>query len=256
MRSIAVLGNLTRDVVDGGPSRPGGAPFYAAKALRLGGLPARIAAKCAPADRALVLGLASLGVPISWLPAAATAAFSFSYGENGTRRMIVEELGEPWTPREARESVRGEWVHVGALTRADFPTETIAALARRSHVSFDGQGLVRPGRTGVLELDADFDPDLLRHVRVLKLSEEEAEVVGDVAGLSVPEVVVTRGERGSVVWWRGRRHDVPAQPPRPVHDPTGAGDAFAAGYVAARAGGYRPPGAARRASQLVASLLR
>jgi sugar/nucleoside kinase (ribokinase family) len=255
VRSLAVLGNLSRDVVDGGPPRAGGAPYYAAQALRAIGFPARIATKCAPRDRAFVRQLAALGVPVSWRPAASTAGFTFSY-EDGDRRMVVDELGEPWSPREAREAGRADWVHVAPLARSDFPAETVAALARGARVSFDGQGLVRPGRTGPLELDAEFDPELLRHVRVLKLAEEEAEVVGDVTALGVPEVVVTLGARGSLVWWGGKLERVPAQPARQVSDPTGAGDAFAVVYLSARTLGYRPAAAARRAAQVVAGLLR
>ncbi|MEX2647144.1 MAG: hypothetical protein WD249_12855, partial [Gaiellaceae bacterium] len=74
MRSLAVLGNLSRDVVDGGPPRAGGAPYYAAQALRVIGFPARIATKCAPGDRGLVRQVAALGVPVSWRPAASTAS--------------------------------------------------------------------------------------------------------------------------------------------------------------------------------------
>jgi sugar/nucleoside kinase (ribokinase family) len=255
VRSLAVLGNLSRDVVDGGPPRAGGAPFYAAQALRATGSRAHIATKCAPADRPLVQRLVALGLPVTWHPAASTAAFTFTY-EDGERRMAVDELGEPWTPTEARRDARAAWVHVAPLVRSDFPAETVAALARAARVSFDGQGLVRPARTGPLVLDDDFDPELLRHVRVLKLAEEEAEVVGDLAALGVPEVVVTLGARGSLVRWRGREERVAAQPPRRVRDPTGAGDAFAVVYLTARATGHAPPAAARRASQVVAGLLR
>jgi sugar/nucleoside kinase (ribokinase family) len=254
VRSLAVLGNLSRDVVDGRPPRAGGAPYYAAQALRATGVPALIATKCAARDRGLLRQLAAVGAPVSWRPAASTAGFTLAY-ENGARRVVVDELGEPWTPREAREAGRAAWVHVAPLVRTDFPPETIAALARGRRVSFDGQGLVRPGRTGPVELDADFDPEVLRHVRILKLAEEEAEVAGDVTALGVPEVVVTLGARGSLVWSRGRFEEVPARPARAVADPTGAGDAFAVVYLSARAGGYPPAAAARRASQVVASLL-
>ncbi len=42
-----MIGNLARDVVAGGPPRPGGAPFHAARALRLLGGRTRIVARCA-----------------------------------------------------------------------------------------------------------------------------------------------------------------------------------------------------------------
>jgi sugar/nucleoside kinase (ribokinase family) len=38
-------------------------------------------------------------------------------------------------------------------------------------------------------------------------------------------------------------------------DPTGAGDAFMAGYVVARSTGFAPVGAARRAAAVVAAVL-
>ena len=260
MRLLAVVGNLSRDVVNGGRPRVGGGPYYAAQALRLTGFAARIATKCAPADRDLVRRLAALGVPVSWRPADSTAAFAFSY-DGDDRRMTVETLGEPWSPREAADAAAGaSWVHAAALGRSDFPPATLAALAVGRRLSLDGQGLTRLPRTGPLELDGNFDPDMLRHVRVLKLAEEEAAVLSaldedGLRALGVPEIVVTRGSRGSLVWWRGRLDAVGAQPVAGAADPTGAGDAFAVAYLAARAVGYEPRGAARRASSVVSMLL-
>ncbi len=99
----------------------------------------------------------------------------------------------------------------------------LAALARDRRLALDGQALVRPAQPGPLRLDADFDPALLRHVTVLKLAEDEAEVLGGeerLAALGVPEVVVTLGSRGSLVVSAGRRDRVPVRrieaPTRPV----------------------------------------
>ena len=261
MRPLAIVGNLSRDVVDGGAPRVGGAPFHAARALRVLGRPALVAAKCAEADRrTLVPPLVRLGVPVLWREGDSTAAFSFRY-EGERREMVVDSLGSPWTPADLRGLERAEWVHVGALARSDFPVETLAALARERRVSFDGQGLVRPDRTGPLELDGEYDPEVLRHVSVLKLAEEEARaLVGELdaealRSLGVPEVVVTLGSEGAVVLADGRLERVAA---RAVHgriDPTGAGDAFAAAYLVSRSSRHAPAAAARRATALVAGLL-
>ncbi len=51
MAQIAVVGNLARDRVDGGPPQPGGCPFFAAYALRAIGRPGQILTRCADADR-------------------------------------------------------------------------------------------------------------------------------------------------------------------------------------------------------------
>jgi sugar/nucleoside kinase (ribokinase family) len=120
-------------------------------------------------------------------------------------------------------------------------------------VSFDGQGLVRAAELGPLQLDAQFDRALLRHVQILKLAEEEAEVIGAVDRLGVPEVLVTYGPKGSRVLYEGRWERVGAWPV--ASDPTGSGDAFSAAYLAGRAVGLAPVSAARRATAVVSALL-
>lgn len=262
MPRLAVVGNLSRDLVDGGPPRVGGPPYWAARALRVLGTPALVMAKCAGADRALLLRpLVALGIPVLWLGGSATAAFSISY-DGERREMTVEGIGDPWSPRDVRKLGDARWVHVGALAQSDFPAETLAELAAgRRRILFDGQGLVRPARTGPLELHGDYDPEVLRHVSVLKLAEEEARaLVGEpdeaaLRALGVPEIVVTLGSRGSLVYADGRLERVATQAVGGPVDPTGAGDAFAVAYLAARAGGHAPVASARRAGALVTGLL-
>jgi sugar/nucleoside kinase (ribokinase family) len=259
VRPIALVGSLSSDRVSGEPPRAGGMPTWAARALRALGSGAWVTAKCAPGDRAALLRpLVATGLPVDWRPAAATTAFSFSY-DGDRRTMTVDAVGDPWAPEEVT-GVRAQWVHVGPLLRSDFDAPTLAALAKGGRrVSLDGQGLVRAPQEGPLVLDRAHDPELLRHVTVLKLAEDEAEaLLGDVtrtslASLGVPEVLVTRGSRGSAVLAGGELTEVPA---RAVDaDPTGAGDSFAAAYVASRAAGYAPVAAARRATALVGALL-
>jgi sugar/nucleoside kinase (ribokinase family) len=259
--TVAVVGSLSLDSVDGGAPRIGGCPFYAARALRTLGAPAMIVAKCAAPDRQLLLPpLIRLGVPVVWQDSSASAAFSFSY-ESERRTMTVEAIADPWTPDQLVGPLKDvRWVHVAPLARSDFPAETLAALARGRRVSLDGQGLVRPARIGPLTLDADYDTALLRSVSILKISEEEAELLVDgyderaLARLGVREVVVTLGSQGCIVFADGvaelvRAHAVHAR------DPTGAGDSFATAYLAARSSGAAPTAAARRATALVSDIL-
>jgi sugar/nucleoside kinase (ribokinase family) len=264
VRPVAVVGNLSLDRVDGGAPRPGGGPFHAARALRALQRPAILLVRCAAADRAaLVRPLARLGIPTHWRAASTTARFAIDY--SGEERTIeVDEPGEPWQVSDVAgpaELGGVEWVHVAPLTRADFPASTLAAIARGRRLSLDGQGLVRPAGKGALVLDAGYDPETLRDVSILKLAEEEARaLVGEpteeaLRGLGVPEVVLTLGSRGSLVVTQTRADRVPARPVAPQSDPTGAGDAFAAAYLVARAGGFAPPAAARWASGIVSALL-
>ena len=261
MPRLAVVGNLSRDLVDGGPPRAGGPPFWAARALRVLGAPALVLTKCATADRALLLRpLVALGIPVLWLGGSSTAAFSIRY-KGDQREMSVDGIGDPWSPRDVQGLGDARWVHVGALAQSDFPAETLAALAEDRRVLFDGQGLVRPPRTGPLELHGDYDPEVLRYIDVLKLAEEEARVLvgapdeAALRALGVAEVIVTLGSRGSLVFADGRLERVATQPVAGAVDPTGAGDGFAVAYLAARAGGHAPVPSARRAGALVTGLL-
>jgi sugar/nucleoside kinase (ribokinase family) len=250
---LALVGNLSRDLVDGGPPRIGGAPYYAARAWRVLGARGTIFTRCRPEDRlAYARDLSAVGLPVVLLPGENTTSFSFYYDGN-VRVMTVEHPGDSWKPVDADAVPPGAWVHVAPLLRSDFPAETLAALARGRRISFDGQGLVRVAEAGPLRLDADFDPAVLQHVQILKLAEEEAEVVGAVDKLGVPEVVVTYGERGSRVYTDRGSEKIGAWPV--ATDPTGSGDAFSAAYLAGRSQGLTPVSAARRSTAVVGALL-
>lgn len=253
MPPLALVGNLSWDRVDSGPPRIGGGPYYAAIAWRELGARATVITRCGPDERHVYTRqLSALGMHFVMLPGTATTGFAFHY-EGEARVMSVEHLGDPWTPEDAAVVPPGAWVHVAPLLRSDFPVETVAALARGRRLSFDGQGLVRAGELGPLRLDANFDRALLGHIDILKLAEEEADVIGSVDRLGVPEVLVTYGHRGSCVYHEGKAVDVGAWPV--ATDPTGSGDAFSAAYLAARSRGLSPTSAARRATALVGALL-
>ncbi|HVS84285.1 MAG TPA: PfkB family carbohydrate kinase [Gaiellaceae bacterium] len=261
MRPLGVIGHLSSDAVEGAARRIGGGPWHAGRALRTLGQHALLAAKCGVEERPSFLRrLATLGLPVTVAAEGETTAFSFSYDAGGARTMAVDAIGEPWRVEELPASfARVEWVQVAPLLRGDFPVEVLERLARGRRLLFDGQGLVRARAAGPLSLDGDFEPELLRFVTVLKLAEEEAQALlggaplEELRGLGVPEVVVTFGLEGSLVLTRSVSERIRANPVRA--DPTGAGDAFSAAYLAGRASGHSPVSAARRASALVAALL-
>jgi sugar/nucleoside kinase (ribokinase family) len=262
MRQLGVVGLVSLDRVDGGLPRLGGAPFYAAKALRLLGHPALIATKIAAENSGR--GLHALGIPVYSRPAERTITFRIE-NDGDHRTMEIEELGEPWTPEDVRgwldDVLRpADWLHAGALTRADFPAETLALLSRNRVLSYEGQGLVRPAELGEVRVDGDYDPEVLEHVDILKLSEHEADALGvglderSLASLGVPEIVVTLGSRGSVVFADGLAELVAARPVE-ARDPTGSGDKFMAAYLTYRRQRHSPRSAARLAGDVVRALL-
>jgi sugar/nucleoside kinase (ribokinase family) len=228
--------------------------------------PSRIVTKCATAHRRLLVGpVLALGIPVSWRPAEATTGFEI-VSDGDSRTMDVTAIGDSWTDDEARSWVCTalepcEWVHVAPLMRDEFSPAALAEIAQGRFLSLDGQGLARSPKLGPLALDADFDRELLRHVSVLKLAEEEADAILEevnaesLAGLGVPEVIVTRGSRGALIWAAGELTEVAAKPSVANVGAIGAGDAFAAIYIVARSRGRSPLVAARRASAFVGAML-
>lgn len=88
-------------------------------------------------------------------------------------------------------------------------------------------------------------PALLRegieHAEILIGNDYEFAMISEKTGISrddlivaCPVVVVTYGELGSHIYVDGRRLEIPAVSPREIRDPTGAGDGYRAGLVAAR----------------------
>lgn len=176
--------------------------------------------------------------------------------------MSVDAIGDPWSAADVERAVGdADWVQVGAVLRSDFDAAALAVLAADSRrVLLDAHGLVRVPALGPLRQDDDFDRALLAAISVLKLNEDEAEIIagGDVERLSslgVPEVLLTLGSQGTTVITASGAEHVPATPSGRAFDPTGAGDTFSAGYLAARAAGAEPVEAARSAGALVTRLL-
>jgi sugar/nucleoside kinase (ribokinase family) len=261
MRRLGVVGLVSLDRVDGGIPRLGGAPVYAARVVRLLGQAAIVATKVADEDRSR---LAALGIPVVAHPAERTIGFRIE-NDGDHRHMEIDPLGEPWTPADVREWLAAalagvDWVHAGALTRADFPPETLAALSRGHVLCLDGQALVRRAEVGELVLDDDYDPELLRHVDVLKLAREELDalglelVEGSIASLGVREVVITLGAGGVVVYADGLAEHVPTIPLEGV-DPTGAGDSWTTAYLGYRRQRHSPVSAARLANAALTAIL-
>jgi sugar/nucleoside kinase (ribokinase family) len=135
------------------------------------------------------------------------------------------------------------------LSAEDLPD---ALLEGVTHVHVSGYSLVEDGaRTAVLDLVAragvpwSVDPASAAFVRDTEFlrwtagaaicfpNEDEAAVLGDGLRDAYEVVALKRGGRGVRVLHRGAEPvEVPAPPVEAV-DPTGAGDAFAAGYLSA-----------------------
>ena len=262
VNGVTVLGNLAVDVIDGAPPSAGGCASFAGVALAAAEVPARIVALAAEADHVLFDPLlARFGSLVQILPADRTSAFRLDYVDVDHRQMFVDAVGPVWGAAELEAANPDTtWLHLAPLLRTDFPERTLAQLAARGHrIVYDGQGLVRADEVGPLVLDRHFEPEMLQHLAVLKLAEDEAVIVADgefdaatAARLGVPEILVTFGSEGCDVYLDGVVVRVPAAWRVEGVQTTGAGDMFTAAYALHTSAGVGPEGAVKLASELVA----
>lgn len=261
-QGVTVLGNLAIDIINGAPKSPGGCASFSGVALQAAGGTGRIVALAAEKDHALFDSLLDrFGSIVRVIPADRTSAFRLDYDDVDHRRMSVDAIGPVWGRAEIESADPDTtWVHLAPLLRTDFPASTLALLAERGHrVAYDGQGLVRADRLGPLVVDRHYPPELLRHLSVLKLAEDEAVIVADGAfdestakQLGVPEILVTYGSEGCDIYTDDTVVRVPAAWRVEGVQTTGAGDMFTSCYVANRAAGADPRRAVELASELVA----
>jgi sugar/nucleoside kinase (ribokinase family) len=103
-----------------------------------------------------------------------------------------------------------------------------------------------PGRVDVLFGNRD-------ELALLTGGSCDEDCVSDAAALA-PTVVMKMGEKGCLVGWGGRYEAVPGVPVKAV-DSTGAGDAFAAGFLHGRLEGASPVDCARLANSVAARIV-
>lgn len=135
------------------------------------------------------------------------------------------------------------------LSPYDIPLETIQYLYKQDTPIYMGaQGYLRhTNHKVVLKPWKDYE-NFLKLVDFLFLDELEARVIlgnssdncAEIAQILAyfgpKEVIVTRGDRGAVIYSgktgeNGDVHDIPAFPPEKTVDPTGLGDTFMAAYA-------------------------
>lgn len=143
------------------------------------------------------------------------------------RARILYLEGYLWDPEEPRRAM------VKAIDAAQSAGTRVAFTLSDSFV-------VDRHRSDLWELFGDGRIDILfsNEAEIMSLAEHESSEEAALAVASkVPTVVVTRSEKGAFALSRGQRFFVPAEPIRTLVDTTGAGDLFAAGYLAGEARG-------------------
>ena len=265
---LTLIANVALDRVNRGPWTSGGCPTFAPYAFAHLDALGVINTACADADVPMFRALDANGsVAVHFEPAAATTRFDLDYsGEFGeSRSMVVHSIGHAWSAADIdRLRIDTEWVHLAPLLRSDFSVAAVAHLTSRGHrVAYDGQGLVRVPVVGELTLDARYDPELLRHLTVLKVSEDEIDVLGGEQGREaaldalsgIPELLLTHGFRGAEVRTGGVRSHVTPDRAIPDVQTTGAGDTFMIAYLVGRNRDLDPTAAASLGVNVTAAML-
>ena len=265
---LTLIANVALDRVNRGPWTCGGCPTFAPYAFAHLHALGVINTACADADVPMFRALDANGsVAVHFEPAAATTRFDLDYsGEFGeSRSMVVHSIGHAWSAADIdRLRIDTEWVHLAPLLRSDFSVAAVAHLTSRGHrVAYDGQGLVRVPVVGELTLDARYDPELLRHLTVLKVSEDEIDVLGGEQGREaaldalsgIPELLLTHGFRGAEVRTGGVRSHVTPDRAIPDVQTTGAGDTFMIAYLVGRNRDLDPTAAASLGVNVTAAML-
>lgn len=248
---LVVLGNLLVDdlvFADGGTrmAQPGGAVLYAALGASLWGVRVGVAS-CRGDDYpgAALDALAARGVDLAGVRSLGAPGLRTWLLYEGRRRQVVHRLDRPShaAVSPAAESVPNDWRGARALHLAPMPLsvqrDLLSALSRDAggRLSLDPYVLLRADTL------ADWRP-VLAAADVLFLSEDELELaaadadprpaLSALTGGRLRQVVFKRGARGGLLYdaVQERWHEWPPRAGRAV-DPTGAGDAFAGGLLAA-----------------------
>jgi sugar/nucleoside kinase (ribokinase family) len=262
---LVIAGNLLIDdlVLPSGLTRlgePGGAVLYAALAASLWGSQVGCASLCGDDYPPLaLLALGGRGVDLEGVRQLDGAGGRTWLLYEEAARHMVPRLGSPShaavSPRP--EHLPAQYWQARACHLAPMPLSSQRELARALGKGEDRLLTLDPHLPIREDTLADWRP-VLERVDIIFPAEEELQLDGlqedpraalrRLAGGRLRYVVLKRGERGGLLYDLARERLQKWQPrASAVVDPTGAGDAFAAGFITALLDGQEPAAALQRA---------
>ena len=249
---ICCIGHITLDKVITprmSVDMPGGTAFYFGHAMRhLEHSGFRLVTSLAETERKAVDDLRAYGIDVRMIPSRKSVCFENKYGEdmnNRTQRVLAK--ADPFTV-ENLTAEESEIFHLGTLLADDFSLDVMKYLSAKGRVSVDAQGYLREVRgENVYPVDWKEKAEALPYVDILKVNEHEMEALTGLTDpheaavrlneMGVNEVVITLGSEGSLIYFNGEFHEIPAYEAKDVVDATGCGDTYMAGYLYKRSRG-------------------
>jgi 1D-myo-inositol 3-kinase len=172
-----------------------------------------------------------------------TTSFELAYDKNFSGRTLrLRNKGPSIKLDDIPSSLKAKAVHIAPIAD-EIQYDAIAQLRNRCQfLSIDPQGLTRRfDENGNVTCCAQLDKRILSLVDVYKSSLEEILVstgesdlekaIRVMHSLGPAIVIVTMGERGSVLSLQNIMHKVPPCKPTHIMDPTGAGDVFISAFL-------------------------
>ncbi len=226
---LVVVGHVVRDLMPGGWRLGGTATYAAVQAQRLG-LRVGVVTR---AGGDVSLDEALPGISIAGGPSTETTSFENIY-EGSRRRQRVPARAEPLRPDDVPPAWRAAPMVLLGPVCGEVPPG-LGEIFSGPLVGVSAQGwLRRVDRERRVRRQAWSGSPFWSGCRVLFVSDEDLgqrrEQLGVWAG-QVPIVVLTRNRRGALVHEKGRWRCIDAFPGDEI-DPTGAGDVFAAAFLA------------------------
>ena len=249
---VTVIGHFSKDCIILPGKQPcailGGAVAYVSLVARVLDVSASVISKVgSDFPKAYMSQLKEAGVDTSLtvkVPSERTTSFELTYSEDLTSRdLTLRSQGSPITLKELPSSFRSKVTHIAPIA-AEINYEVVDHLRSCCEcLSIDPQGMTRQfDKNGHVSSSTEMDKRVLGLVDIYKSSLDEIKVltgqsnlekaIAAIHKIGPSTVIVTLGEKGSVLSTGHKIRQVPACRSKTVVDPTGAGDVFIGAFLA------------------------
>jgi sugar/nucleoside kinase (ribokinase family) len=248
---IVVVGHLSRDLIitpTATEEALGGSPAYAMLAPSLGAFGSGIVTKVgADFEQGYRDALQSSGLDLTGLAIEGLKSTRFvnEYDETGHRVQYVEALAPPIRSDDfTLDHLEATIIHFSPLTAHEISRDCIhQARSNNALTSLDVQGYIRSiDKDGMVTQREWHDhEDIMSMVDIAKFhqtelfatvpAKSELSAASQILDLGPRIVLVTRDQRGSVIYTRNTQVKIPLVLARAQIDTTGCGDTYTVGFL-------------------------